>query len=76
MSSLRENLDPASWDTETYFKYIDERLKLEASSNSLTRNVLDTRPDRVRLGTITLAIKKYENAAILRQTQHIDIERE
>jgi hypothetical protein len=75
MPSLRENLDPASWDGETYFKYIDESRKLESSSNSLTRNAMKARPDRVRLGAINTAIKKYEKAAFQRQIRQTDIER-
>ena len=72
MSSFKENLDPASWDGQTYFKYLAESQKLQLSSESVTRNVISTRPDRVRLGALNVALKKYETTAFLRQTQPTD----
>lgn len=70
MSSLIEDLSPTNWDGETYFRYIKERRELCSSKGSITL------PNSKRLVALNAAIKKYETAAFLRQTQPTDIERD
>jgi len=74
MSSLTD-LNPASWDRETYFKYIEQSRELRSSPGSATRSAKEAQSDRVRLVALNAAIKKYEKAAFQLLTQHTDTER-